>query len=108
MSEEQLAALLAKLKDDAGLQEKLKRAENFDAAVGVAKEAGFDVSKEDWLNYHSTQGRSHELSDDELEASGGTENNEPGCNGLGSQRLNYKYFTGFFDKHAMASGDLVC
>ena len=33
MSEEQLAALLAKLKDDAGLQEKLKGVADLDAAV---------------------------------------------------------------------------
>ena len=50
MSEEQLAALLAKLKDDVGLQEKLKGAAHLDAAVAIAKEAGFDVSKAD-LDY---------------------------------------------------------
>ncbi|MCP9807355.1 Nif11-like leader peptide family natural product precursor [Cyanobium sp. T1B-Tous] len=49
MSEEQLSALLAKLKDDAGLQEKFKGAADLDAAVALAKEAGFDVSKADWL-----------------------------------------------------------
>ena len=63
MSEEQLSAMLAKLKDDAGLQEKLKGAADLDAAVGMANEAGFDVSKADWLNYQSM----HELSDQELE-----------------------------------------
>ena len=51
MSEEQLSALLAKLKDDAGLQEKLKAAADLDAAVALAKEAGFDVSKADWLRF---------------------------------------------------------
>ncbi len=61
MSEEQLAALLVKLKDDAGLQEKLKGAANLDAAVEIAKEAGFDVSKADWLKHQG------ELSDEELE-----------------------------------------
>ena len=49
MSEEQLAALLAKIEDDAGLQEKLKGAADLDAAVALAKEAVFDVSKADWL-----------------------------------------------------------
>ena len=49
MSEEQLAALLAKLKDDAVLQEKLKGAADLDAVLAIAKEAGFDVSKADWL-----------------------------------------------------------
>jgi predicted ribosomally synthesized peptide with nif11-like leader len=45
MSEEQLSALLAKMKEDAGLQEKLKGAADLHAAVAIAKEAGFDVSK---------------------------------------------------------------
>ncbi len=64
MSEEQFSALLAKLKDDAGLQEKLKGAEDLDAAVALAVEAGFIVSKEDWLRHKANQTR--ELSDEEL------------------------------------------
>ena len=47
MSEEQLSAFLAKLKDDAVLQEKLKGAADADSALEIAKEAGFDVSKAD-------------------------------------------------------------
>jgi predicted ribosomally synthesized peptide with nif11-like leader len=71
MSEEQLSALLAKLKEDAGLQEKLKGAADLDAAVAIAKEAGFDVSKADWLKYQANQ--TLELSDEELEGvTGGT------------------------------------
>jgi predicted ribosomally synthesized peptide with nif11-like leader len=78
MSEEQLAALLAKLKDDAGLQEKLKGAADLDAAVAMAKEAGFDVSKADWLRHQAKQ--TLELSDEELEeTAGGT------CTALASQ-----------------------
>jgi predicted ribosomally synthesized peptide with nif11-like leader len=69
MSEEQLSALLAKLKDDAGLQEKLKGAGDLDAAVATAKEAGFDVSKEDWLKHTAKQ--TLELSDEELEGVAG-------------------------------------
>ena len=69
MSEEQLAALFAKLKDDAGLQEKLKGAADLDAAIALAKEAGFDVSKADWLKYQAKQ--TLELSDEELEFLGG-------------------------------------
>ena len=69
MSEEQLSALLAKLKHDAGLQEKLKGAADLDAAVAIAKDAGFDVSKEDWLSYQSKQ--TLELSDEELEGVAG-------------------------------------
>ena len=71
MSEEQFSALLAKLKDDAELQEKFKGAGDLDAAVALAKEAGFDVSKADWLKYQAKQ--TLELSDEELEnVSGGT------------------------------------
>ena len=55
MPEEQLTALLAKIKEDAGLQEKLKGAADLDAAVALAKEAGFDVSKADWLKYQAKQ-----------------------------------------------------
>ena len=72
MSEEQLTALLAKLKDDAGLLEKLKGAADFDAALAITKEAGFDVSKADWLKYQAQQ--TLELTDEELEnvSGGGT------------------------------------
>jgi predicted ribosomally synthesized peptide with nif11-like leader len=83
MSEEQLSALLAKLKEDAGLQEKLKEAADLDAAVVLAKEAGFDVSKEDWLKYQAKQ--TLELSDAELEAvaggycSGANKQSASGC-----------------------------
>jgi predicted ribosomally synthesized peptide with nif11-like leader len=65
MSEEQLTALLAKLQDDAGLQERLKGAADLDAAVVIAKEAGFDVCNEDWLKHQAMQ--SLELSDTALE-----------------------------------------
>jgi predicted ribosomally synthesized peptide with nif11-like leader len=72
MSEEQLAALLAKLQDDARLQEKLKGAADLDAVLAIAKDAGFDVSKAAWLRYQAKQ--NIELSDEELEgiAGGGT------------------------------------
>ena len=69
MSEEQLAALLAKLKDDAGLQEKLQGAADLDAFLAIAKEAGFSFSKADWLKYQAQQ--TLELSDEELEGVAG-------------------------------------
>jgi predicted ribosomally synthesized peptide with nif11-like leader len=69
MSEEQLAALLAKLKDDAGLQEKVKSAADLDAVLAIAKDAGFDISKADWLRYQAKQ--TLELSDEELEGVAG-------------------------------------
>jgi predicted ribosomally synthesized peptide with nif11-like leader len=65
MSEDQLSALLAKLNEDAGLREKLLSAADLDAAIALAKEAGFDVSKADWLKYQGNQ--TLELSDEQLE-----------------------------------------
>jgi predicted ribosomally synthesized peptide with nif11-like leader len=55
MSEEQLSAFLAKLKEDTDLREKFKGAGDLDASVELAKEAGFDVSKADWLRYQAKQ-----------------------------------------------------
>ena len=69
MSEEQLSALLARIKEDAGLQEKLKVAADLDAAVALAKEAGFDVSKADWLRHQAQQ--TIEMSDEDLEGVAG-------------------------------------
>jgi predicted ribosomally synthesized peptide with nif11-like leader len=69
MSEEQLSALLAKLKEDSSLQEKLKGAADLDAVVAMAQEAGFDVSKADWLRHQAKQ--TLELSDEELESVAG-------------------------------------
>jgi len=77
MSEEQLSALLAKLKDDAGLQEKLKGAADLGAAVAIAKEAGFDVSKADWLKHQARQ--TLELTDEELEGVAGGNKTESSC-----------------------------
>ena len=71
MSEEQLSSLLAELKEDAGLLEKLKGAGDLDAAVVTAKDAAFDVSKADWIRYQAKQ--SLELSDAELERVAGGE-----------------------------------
>lgn len=65
MSENQLSALLAKLKDDVGLREKFQGATHLDAAVAIANEAGFALSKADWLRYQAKQ--TLELSDEDLE-----------------------------------------
>ena len=64
MSEQHLTALLAKIKDDAGLREKLQGAADPNAAVAFAKEAGFEVSKAEWLKAQASQ--TLELSDEEL------------------------------------------
>ena len=42
---------------------------DLDAAVAIAKEAGFDVSKADWLNHQAKQ--TMDLSDEELEGAAG-------------------------------------
>ena len=69
MSEEQLSKLLNILKGDVTLQEKLKGAADLDDAVKLAKDAGFDVSKADWIKHKAKQAL--ELSDEELEAVAG-------------------------------------
>ena len=69
MSEEQLKAFLEKVKGDTSLQEKLKAAGSNEAAIEIAKEAGFAITAED---IQSMQSATVELSDEELEgASGG-------------------------------------
>ena len=65
MSEEQLKAFLEKVKTDTSLQEKLKAAADSDAALAIAKDAGFSISAEDLKNAQS------EISDAELEAAAG-------------------------------------
>jgi predicted ribosomally synthesized peptide with nif11-like leader len=70
MSEDQLSAFLAAVHADEGLQVNLKWAADIDAAVTIAKGAGFDVSKADWLRYQAKQ--TIELSDQEPGAAGGT------------------------------------
>jgi predicted ribosomally synthesized peptide with nif11-like leader len=87
MSEEQLSALLVKLKEDAGLLEKLKGAADLDSAVAIAKDAGFDVSKADWLKYEAKQTLG--LSDEELEgvAGGKPDSNNMRCNPTGRKNF---------------------
>jgi len=47
MSEEQLKALLKKVKGDTNLQEKLKAAADADAVVAIAQESGVSISADD-------------------------------------------------------------
>ena len=71
MSEEQLKAFLEKVKGDTSLQEQLKVAASPEAAIEIAKEAGFAITADD---IQSMQSATVELSDEELEgaAGGGT------------------------------------
>ena len=81
MPEEQLKAFLEKVKADISLQEKLKAAASPEAALQIAKEAGFSITAEDIQSMQSTV----ELSDEELEgAAGGLIWHNPGCLGGGS------------------------
>ncbi len=68
MSEEQLKAFLEKVKGDTSLQEKLKGAADADAALAIAKEAGFAITAQDIQSMQIT-----DLSDEEIEgvAAGG-------------------------------------
>ena len=65
MSEEQINAFLEKVKADTSLQEKLKAATSPEAAIEIAKEAGFAITAEDM------QSATIELSDEELEGAAG-------------------------------------
>ena len=65
MSEDQLKAFLATLQGDTLLQEKLEKAINLEATLALIKEAGFEVSKDEWLGYEANA--SSELADDALE-----------------------------------------
>ena len=68
MSEEQLKAFLEKVKADTSLQEKLKAAGSNEAAIEIAKDAGFSITAED---IQSMQSATVELSDEELEGAAG-------------------------------------
>ena len=74
MSEEQLKAFLEKVKGDTSLQEKLKAATTPEAAIEIAKDAGFAITAED---IQSTQSTPEELSDEELEGAAGGGGQQP-------------------------------
>ena len=65
MSEDQLKAFLEKVKGDTSLQEKLKAAASPEAALQIAKDAGFAITAED------IQSAPEELSDEDLEGAAG-------------------------------------
>ena len=80
MSEEQLNAFLEKVKADTTLQDKLKAAASPEAAIEIAKDAGFAITTED---IQSMQSAPVELSDVELEDAAGGNGNP--CNGRCTQ-----------------------
>ena len=71
MSEEQLNAFLETVKTDTSLQEKLKEASTPEAAVEIAKAAGFSITAED------IQSATVELSDEELKGAAGGRTRTP-------------------------------
>jgi predicted ribosomally synthesized peptide with nif11-like leader len=73
MSQQQLSALIAQLKEDPGLRKSLGAAPNLDSAIVISREAGFDVCKDDWNKYQSEL--TSTLSDAELESVTGGKNN---------------------------------
>ena len=68
MSEEQLKAFLEKVKGDTSLKEKLNEAASPEAAMEIAKDAGFAITAED---IQSMQSATVEVSDEELEGAAG-------------------------------------
>ena len=64
MSQDQLSAFFEAINADGRLEEKLKVATDLDAALAIAKEAGFDVTKADCLEHQAKEGL--EMSDEDL------------------------------------------
>ena len=71
MSEEQLKAFIAKVKDDQSIQEKLKAAKTPDDIIGIAKKHGHEF----------TQDHMNQLSEEELESVAGGADIELTCMG---------------------------
>jgi len=69
MSESQLQALLAEVQSNADLRSKLESAASLDAAEAIARDAGFAVSKAEWLAYQNQD--TQELGDEQLEGVAG-------------------------------------
>lgn len=74
MSQEQLAALIARLKEDSILRHNLSTAADLESAVAIAREAGFDVGISDWNHDPSEFGSI--LTDAELEGVAGGKNDQ--------------------------------
>ena len=73
MSVEQLKAFVEKVKSDTSLQEKVKAAASPEAAIEVAKAAGFSITLED-ISSMQSETEEEDLSDEELEGVSGGRN----------------------------------
>jgi predicted ribosomally synthesized peptide with nif11-like leader len=75
MSEQQLNALLSELKTNSELRNKLQAAATPEAALSLAREAGYEVDMTDWQAFNDM---GSDLNDEDLEdIAGGKGNN---CN----------------------------
>ena len=77
MSVEQLKAFVEKVKSDTSLQDKVKAAASPEAAIEVAKAAGFTSTLEDISSMQSGT-EEEDLSDEELEGMAGGFTQRPG------------------------------
>ena len=84
MSEEQLTAFLEKVQGDTSLQDKLKAAASPEAAIEIAKEAGFAITAEDIQSIQSAP----VVSDSELEGAAGGR----GCGTCGAETATWPNF----------------
>ncbi|MDP6851852.1 MAG: Nif11-like leader peptide family natural product precursor [Prochlorococcus sp.] len=87
MSEEQLKAFIAKVKQDTTLQGKPKAASDGNSAIAIANEAGFPITAED-IDSHST-----ELSTKELESAVGGGKSAEGIADMGDSFWCYHVST---------------
>ena len=77
MSVDQLKAFVEKVKSDTSLQDKVKAAASPEAAIEVAKAAGFSITLEDISSMQSGT-EEEDLSDEELEGMAGGFTQRPG------------------------------
>lgn len=77
MTKEQASRLLNELKSNQLLYEKINNASDVQSAIEIARNAGFDVDLEDWINYQKQTG----ISEEDLESIlGGANSENKGCN----------------------------
>jgi predicted ribosomally synthesized peptide with nif11-like leader len=72
MPKQDLFDLLSRIQADPALREKFRNAPDLNSAQAIAREAGFDVSKSDWIEHRGQQ--EFEISDADLEVIAGGKN----------------------------------
>lgn len=90
MSESQLQALLAEIQSNTELRAKFEAATSLDAAEAVARDAGFDVSKAEWLAYQNQDVT--ELGDEQLEGvAGGSKGQKDTVSGGAGTKITIEF-----------------